>query len=141
MNIKNRRECFFDDALIDTSKTTAEFLLHNPVRKEVVMVFDKEWEGDGSSADCLVFDGEEWRLHYIGRRMNPTERDGAANYYNCVITSKDGIHWQRPTLERLIILAIPITTLSTAATLLCTARFLSFAIPTPTVPKASVIKQ
>lgn len=99
MNIQNRRECFFDDTLINTAETTAEFLLHNPVRKEIALQFDKEWEGDGCGDQCLMHDGEKWRLYYIGRRMNPTERDGAANYYNCVIISLDGIHWERPNLN------------------------------------------
>ena len=33
IHIGNRRECFFDDYLLDTEKTTAPFLLHEPVRR------------------------------------------------------------------------------------------------------------
>lgn len=45
INISNTRECFFDDMLIDTNKTTAEFRLHRPVRKNTVLVPEGEWSG------------------------------------------------------------------------------------------------
>ena len=49
IDISNRLECFFDDTLIDVEKTTAEFLLHSPERREIVMEHNEPWEGDGSN--------------------------------------------------------------------------------------------
>ena len=37
INIKNNRECFFDDYLINTEATTAPMRLHKPVTLEVDM--------------------------------------------------------------------------------------------------------
>jgi len=45
-NISNRRECFFDDRLIDTARTTAEFRVHQPIRREIVLEHTAPWEGN-----------------------------------------------------------------------------------------------
>ena len=45
LNIGNRRELFWDDALIETSRTTAEARLHAPRREEIVLRHDAPWEG------------------------------------------------------------------------------------------------
>ena len=42
INIGNRRECFFDDYLIDNEKTSAETRLHKPARQGVLLDFDKQ---------------------------------------------------------------------------------------------------
>ena len=44
LNIGSRRECFFDEYLINTEKTTAEFRQHAPIRRETLITFDKPWE-------------------------------------------------------------------------------------------------
>lgn len=44
ININDRRECFFDNFLIDEQKTTAERRIHKPVRKGVILELDKPWE-------------------------------------------------------------------------------------------------
>lgn len=98
--IGSRRECFFDDYLIDTEKTTAEFRIHTPVRREVVMTLDAPWEGDGSTGQHLLYDGKEWKMYYIGRSMDSaTSNDAELLYVNCVATSKDALHWERPVLN------------------------------------------
>lgn len=98
--IGSRRECFFDDYLIDTEKTTAEFRIHTPVRREVVMTLDAPWEGDGSTCQHLVRDEDGYKMYYIGRNMDKaTSNDAELLYVNCVATSKDGFHWERPVLR------------------------------------------
>lgn len=98
LKIGSRRECFFDDWLIDTRKTSAQFLLHSPVRRETVMTMDKPWEGDGSTMECLVKDGALYRLYYIGRRMETEKTDLPDRYVHCMAESRDGLHWERPCL-------------------------------------------
>lgn len=99
INISGRRECFFDDYLIDTEKTTASFLLHSPTRKELVMEFNMPWEGDGSTSQCMFRDGDIYRLYYIGRDMSNENPNGSKTYYFCYAESRDGLNWIRPSLN------------------------------------------
>ena len=98
MYIGSRRECFFDDFLIDKEKTTAKFLLHSPQIKEQVMRYDKPWEGDGSTSQCIVKDGDIYRLYYIGRKMKHENTADDPGYFHCYAESSDGINWIRPEL-------------------------------------------
>ena len=59
IDISNRRECFFDDYLIDVEKTTAEFRLHEPIRKEVVMTLTEPWGGSASTYFNMFYDIDE----------------------------------------------------------------------------------
>ena len=97
INIESRRECFFDDFLIDTEKTTAPFLLHEPVRRNMVLRMDKPWEGSGCSSLSLVKDDGLFRLYYNGRSMD-NATSTSDSYYHCYAESRDGIHWERPVL-------------------------------------------
>ena len=45
INLGSRREVFFDNFLVDEEKTTAEFRIHQPVRKGVAITHDEKWEG------------------------------------------------------------------------------------------------
>ena len=89
----SRRECFFDDTLIDNECTTAEFLVHSPVRREVVMTCDAPWEGNGSDFFNMFYDDGKWRMYYLGWEFfNP------AGIRACYAESVDGIHWTKPSL-------------------------------------------
>ncbi len=94
INISNRRECFFDDYLIDTQKTTAEFRLHNPIRKDIIMTLTKSWEGSAPTYFNMFYDQNKWRMYYLG-----------GEYYDkrgmrvCYAESVDGINWVRPKLN------------------------------------------
>ena len=56
INIGTKRECFFDDYLIDNEKSDAKLLLHKPEIKEITMTLDKPWEGDGSDFFNFFYD-------------------------------------------------------------------------------------
>lgn len=94
IDISNRRECFFDDYLIDNQKTTAEFRLHEPTRKEVVMELTESWEGSASVYFHTFYDEGKWRMYYLG-----------GEYYDkrgsrvCYAESTDGINWVKPKLN------------------------------------------
>lgn len=94
IDISNRRECFFDDYLIDTDKTTADFRLHQPVRKDTVMTFTESWEGSASTYFNMFYDENKWRMYYLG-----------GEYYDergmkvCYAESVDGINWLKPKLN------------------------------------------
>ena len=56
LNIGNRLECFFDDYLVNTAQTTAEFRIHAPRRWECVLHHDAPWEGDGCDYHNFFYD-------------------------------------------------------------------------------------
>ena len=58
INIGKNRECFFDDYLTDTMRTTAESVVHNPIRREKVLVHDEPWEGCGCDYHNFFYDKE-----------------------------------------------------------------------------------
>jgi len=64
INISNKRECFFDNYLIDEKKTTAETRVHHPVKREPVMIYDAPWEGNNSHFQTMLFDGEKYIINY-----------------------------------------------------------------------------
>ena len=63
INIGNRRECFFDDHLIDQS--TAELRMHKPVRRGLLMRFDRPWEGSEVTFINVLFAEGLYRMHYV----------------------------------------------------------------------------
>ena len=91
LNISNRRECFFDNYLIDEEKTTAQVRLHKPVRKGVLFEMDQPWEGY-THMHSLIYAEGKWRFYYIGRHNIASER------CVCIMESEDAIHWTRPDL-------------------------------------------
>ena len=92
LNIGNRLECFFDQELLDMNATDAEVRLHQPVRREVSMVHDAEWEGDMSNYHCILNDDGLYRMYYLGWRYR-----GNAPVV-CYAESRDGIHWVKPVI-------------------------------------------
>ena len=93
MDVGNRREFFWDETMIDVSKTTATPRIHEFVRRESVLTHDEAWEGDGSNYHNLVCDNDLYRLYYLG--WSTTGSDGIRV---CYAESKDGIHWVKPKL-------------------------------------------
>jgi len=94
LNIGNRRECFFDDAMINTDQTTAEFRLHKPVRRECLITHDAPWEGDGCTYYNFFRDGDLWRMYYIAWHVPHKE----LGIQVCYAESRDGLHWEKPNL-------------------------------------------
>lgn len=102
--IGTRREFFWDDTLVDTAQTTATFRLHPPQRREVVMVHDAPWEGDGCNYHCIVKDVDRYRLYYLAWQMlDPDVTPDVINHRSGGIVvayaeSRDGLSWVKPDL-------------------------------------------
>lgn len=92
INISNRLECFFTGRLVDTEKTTAEYRMHEPVRRETVMVHDAPWEGSVSCYHVIIPDGDKYRMYYRGE--SGLNLGGVI----CYAESNDCIHWTKPEL-------------------------------------------
>lgn len=115
ISVKSNRECFFDDYLLDSEKTTAKHLLHHPQKKEMVMLCDKPWEGDYCGYFNFFFDKNYhgfdgsytdgvYRMYYLGRRSGysfskATKEDVAGGVVVCYAESADGINWIKPNLN------------------------------------------
>lgn len=99
INIGKRRECFFDDYLIDVTRTTAEVRVHRPVRREFLFSHDSPWEGCGSDFQNFFYDDEygKYRMYYLGWKLGEDAR-GSDGIRACYAESVDGIHWEKPNL-------------------------------------------
>ena len=64
-NIGGNRELLIDNALIDTARTTAQEVLHHPVRRECVMTNSAPWEADGWVYYTLIQEQGFIRMYYL----------------------------------------------------------------------------
>jgi len=111
IRISDRRECFFDNYLLNTAETTARFVLHSPVKRECVLRHDLPWEGDNCALHTFFFDGDwhgtdgahpegMYRMYYRTHRTAVYTKDAPLNSEIAIsyAESPDGIHWSRPDL-------------------------------------------
>ena len=92
-----RVEMFVDDWLIDAGRSpgTVSLQLTPPVKREIVLVTDKPWEGPDSAYFSVFQDGPLVRLYYRG--IVPAG-DTSIGQVTCYAESPDGIHFTRPNL-------------------------------------------
>jgi hypothetical protein len=96
IDIGSRIEPFVDDYLIE-KMTGLGLLLHQPVSREVAIVFDKPWEGNTSAYVTVFRDGDLCRMYYRGSNYD-METGVYGDQVVCYAESSDGIHWTRPDL-------------------------------------------
>ena len=92
VNVGGRRELFLDDVMVERMVGGAQRVFHHPVAREVVMKFDKPWEGNACGDGVVFRDGDIYRMYY--RAMDTSKQPG----FTCYAESRDGIHWNRPDL-------------------------------------------
>mgnify|MGYP007068795659 CR=1 FL=1 len=66
VNIGSRLELLVDDALIERMDGEVRFVLHQPVRREIVLRTDAPWEGNASAFQSVFKDGDLYRMYYRG---------------------------------------------------------------------------
>jgi hypothetical protein len=91
LEIGTRIEPFVDGWLLDRLDR-AELRLAAPVRREVVLVTDRPWEGPASAYFTVLRDGPKIRLYYRG--LCPV--DSSEEQVTCVAESEDGVRFERP---------------------------------------------
>ncbi len=96
IDIKNRREVFWEDSHIIPEHTTAELKLHHPVKHELAITFDAPWEAAGVGYIVTVKDGDIYRMYYVCDR--PATHGVFSTRVVCMMESADYIHWTRPNL-------------------------------------------
>ena len=90
IDIQNRRECFFDDYLIDKEKSTVEIRLHKPQRKKVLLELYRTWEPNLCTFFCMIRAEGLWKAYYVCNHPK--------NKYVAYMESEDGEYWVRPNL-------------------------------------------
>lgn len=98
ISLGDRRELFVDDYLID-SMTNVTLKMHEPVRREVAITFDRPWEGNGGGYTTVFQDGDKYRMYYHAWQIPGSEPQYPG--HRLVIAyaeSPDGIHWTKPNL-------------------------------------------
>ena len=96
VNIGSRLELLIDGELIDKF-INAGLRLHHPVRREMVMKYDKPWEGNGCSFRTVFRDGEIYRMYYTSWHTASADSITHPGFI-AYAESLDGIHWYRPNL-------------------------------------------
>ena len=95
-NIGSRRELFVDRYLIDTT-SGVELRLQRPLPKEIVMQYDKPWEGNTCIYHSIFRDGDRYRMYYNAATYKPTTMP-AHDVFIAYAESQDGKNWVRPEL-------------------------------------------
>lgn len=99
INIGSRREVFWDEFLIEKSRTTAELKLHPPQNEGIVLTHDLPWEGDGCNSYSIIADCGKYRMYYTGwKTLSPDGTKHTPEALMCYAESEDGIHWNKPNL-------------------------------------------
>lgn len=100
IHIGSRRQLLIDNSLTESMTGKVQLKLHHPQPRELAFQFDKPWEGNASGY-CTVFkDGDIYRMYYRGHRylIDKKPLRQAQSEAVCYAESKDGIHWERPSL-------------------------------------------
>ena len=94
--IGSRLELFVDDFLIERMTGGMSLELHRPSPREVVLRFDKPWEGRWSGYVRVLRDDDRFRMYYRAGLEEPPRIDDSESV--CYAESTDGIHWTKPDL-------------------------------------------
>ena len=96
IDVGTRLEPLLDDFLIDTMDGVS-LRLHQPIPREVAIVFDKPWEGNTSCYVTVFQDDDLVRMYYRGSGFDLKTKE-----YNeqrvCYAESRDGLQWTKPAL-------------------------------------------
>ncbi len=95
IDIGHRLEPFVDRYLLESTSNVTH-RLHQPVPGEVVLTFDKPWEGRYCGYVTVIADDDRYRLYYRG--LPNAGKDGSDAEVTCVAESADGITFTRPSL-------------------------------------------
>lgn len=92
----------WEKSVIDEEKTTAEYTVGEPIRREVVFTPTESWEAGKGHYLNVVYDGNKYYGYYLtswGTSNNKMEKTVALLDSNVAyIESVDGFNWTRPIL-------------------------------------------
>ena len=94
--IGSRLELFVDDWLIEEMSGVG-LKMHRPVPREVVMEYDRPWEGPVSMPGDVMLDDGKFKKWYAARSSGGASGQ-SQDSHTAYAESEDGIHWERPNL-------------------------------------------
>ncbi len=94
VDVGGRRELFVDGRLVDRLDG-ARMVLHAPQPREVVLTFDRPWEGIYSGYATVLKAGKVFRMYYRGL---PAAKHALDTEVTCIAESTNGIDWTKPKL-------------------------------------------
>lgn len=98
IRIGSRLELFVDDFLIERFSDAARRRMHHPVRREIAVVHDDPWEGNGGNYHAVFRDGDVYRMYYHAWQIPGSVAGETHPLYIGYCESSDGIHWVKPAL-------------------------------------------
>ena len=101
-DIGSRRELMIDNFLVDRLKGQARMRLHNPVRREISLIHDADWEGNACNYYTVFYDPDyggsgRYRMYYHAWHI-PSDGNQSHPLRIAYAESDDGIHWKKPRL-------------------------------------------
>ena len=102
IDLGSRRELMIDDHLVDNLGGGAVFRMHHPVRREIALVHDAVWEGNGGNYHTIFYDDDFqgqglYRMYYHAWHI-PADGNQSHPLYIAYAESRDGIQWRKPAL-------------------------------------------
>jgi hypothetical protein len=98
INVGSDLQPVIDNYLIQNFGGKAQFQLHSPTPREVVLVTDEPWEGNACGYYTVFQDGDVYRMYYKGDNLIVGERLESHPLVTCYAESSDGITWVKPKL-------------------------------------------
>ena len=97
IDIGIRWELLIDQHVIDRLEGAAQLRLHHPVRRELAVVHDAPWEGNGGNYHTVFQDDGIYRMYYHAWQI-PVDDQPVHPLYMVYLESRDGKSWQKPDL-------------------------------------------
>jgi hypothetical protein len=98
IDIGSRLELFVDDYLIDRL-AGATLNIHSPSPQNVVLRFDRPWEGNSCNHVSVFKDADKYRMYYRSGQVDYTQGDMTKRHEVAgYAESSDGIRWEKPAL-------------------------------------------
>jgi len=88
------RQLMLDRSIIDRFDGEAELRLGTPIPREVVVASTQPWNGDAFFISSIYHHEGRYHMLYRGRDAGI----GLSATYLCLVTSRDGIVWEKPEL-------------------------------------------
>ena len=92
----NRILCW-DNAYIESSQNV-DIIMHKPIKKNIALTLDNEWEGGYFGYQCVIKVGDKYRLYYRSSSEHHKAEGGTVGgrAVLCIAESYDGIHFKKP---------------------------------------------
>ena len=89
MNVKNKRQLMWSEKLIDKNENV-ELIMHRPVKQNIALSCDEEWEGSCCGYPSMVKVGGEIRMYYRASTGYLALGNSEGRGIMCVAISHDG---------------------------------------------------